>query len=105
ILSAASIAVGKTIEAGIMDPSDVDYYRFESGNNEKLVVSLENRSTTLAPTITVYNPDKGKQSELANTTRGGDVSLSFAARPNSRYFVEVSSYYGDGHGNYALTVS
>jgi hypothetical protein len=104
ILNASSIAVGKTIEAGIMDPADVDYYRFESGNLGKLIVSLENRSTTLAPTITVYNPDKSEQGHNTNSTRGGDVSLSLVTQPNSRYFVEVSSYYGDGQGNYALTV-
>jgi hypothetical protein len=104
ILNASSIAVGKTIEAGIMDPGDVDYYRFETGNLVKLIVSLENRSTTLAPIITVYNPDKSEQAHNSNSTRGGDVSLTFVTQPNSRYFVEVSSYYGDGRGNYALTV-
>jgi hypothetical protein len=103
ILNASSIAVGKTIEAGIMDPGDVDFYRFETGNNAKLIVSLENRSTTLAPTITVYNPDKSEQAHETNFTRAGDVSHSFTALPNSRYYVEVSPY-GGSYGNYALTV-
>jgi hypothetical protein len=102
ILNASSIAVGKTIEAGIMDPGDVDYYRFETGNNAKLVVLLENRSTTLAPTITVYNPDKSRLSGASNSTFGADVSQPFVALPNSRYYVEVSAY--NGYGTYALTV-
>jgi hypothetical protein len=102
ILDAHKIAVGESIKAGIMDPKDLDFYTFESGSNEKLVVSVENRSTTLAPTITVYNPDKSAQPSATNTTPGGDIADPIVARPNSRYYVEVSSY--NGYGDYTLTV-
>jgi hypothetical protein len=102
ILNAKPIVIGKSIKAGIMDPQDVDYYRFETDNNAKLVISLENRSTTLAPTITVYNPDKSAERPKTNSTRGGDVSYSFAAQPNSRYYLAVSAYYD--YGDYTLIV-
>jgi len=104
ILNASLVEVGKTIEANIMDPSDVDFYRFDTGNNARLAVSLENRSTTLAPEITIYKPDKGVASSTYNATPGGDVIYSFAAQPNSRFYVRVSSRYGANSGKYALTI-
>jgi hypothetical protein len=103
ILSAASIVIGKTIEAGIMDPDDVDYFRFDTDKKTKLSIVLENRSTTLSPQITVYNPDKGEQGRNYNSTSGGDVSYSFVAQPDSRYYVKVSRY-NNSFGNYALTI-
>jgi hypothetical protein len=102
ILNAKSIVTGKAIKANIMDPDDVDYYTFETDNNVKLVISLENRSSTLAPRITVYNPDKSAQRPQTNSTRGGDVSYSFPAQSNSRYYLSVSAYYD--YGDYTLIV-
>jgi hypothetical protein len=102
ILSASLIKIEQTIEANIMDSGDVDYYQFKTDNNAKLTVFLENRSTTLAPTITVYKPDKGVLGQTSNSTSGGDVSYSFVAQPNSHYYVSVSPYYN--YGKYALTI-
>lgn len=59
-------------------------------------------TTTLAPKIAIYNPDKSALDYKANTTLGGDVSYSFGAQPNTRYYVCVYSY--NGFGGYALTV-
>ena len=106
ILSASKIAIGETIEAGIMDPGDVDFYSFESGAGGKLIASLENRSTTLPPTITIFDYNKSSHASASNTTRGGDVSVSFDTMPNKRYYAEISSYYSSATdaGAYALTV-
>jgi hypothetical protein len=103
ILSASAIEIGQTtIEANIMDKDDVDYFRFETESQTKLAVVLENRSATLAPIITIYNPDKSADWPRKNTTKGGDVSYQFEAKPNSRYYVAVSAEAG--YGKYALTV-
>lgn len=102
ILSAYAIEIGQTIEANIMDGKDYDYFRFETGSQTKLAVALVNQSATLAPIITVYNPDKSSHWPQKNTTAGGDVSYAFEARPNTRYYVAVSA--NEGYGKYALTV-
>jgi hypothetical protein len=102
ILSATPIEIGKTIDANIMDTSDSDYFRFDTGSQTKLVVVVQNRSSTLAPKLAVYNPDKSARQTQQNSTPGGDVSYDFEALPNSRYFVAVWAY--SGYGNYSLTV-
>ena len=66
-------------------------------------VVLNNESTTLAPIITVYNPDKSELAHETNFTRGGDVTYSFVPRPNKQYYVKVSPYSGS-YGDYRLTV-
>jgi hypothetical protein len=105
ILHAASVLIGGTIEAGIMDQGDVDYYTFETKNDVRLVVSFENRSATLKPELSIYNPDKSQMSGRANTTAGGDVTVAFVAQPGSRYYVRVAPYAVDGgSGKYALMV-
>jgi len=102
ITKAAKIEIGETIEAGIMDSYDVDFYRFETGDGGKLVVVLENRSATLAPRITIFDDDKHASWPKANDTLGGDVRYSFEAKPKVRYYVKVDP--NAGSGDYALTV-
>lgn len=102
ILSATPIEIGARIEANIMDSADLDYFRFETGSQTKLVVTVENQSTTLAPIIKVFNPDKSAHWPRKNETVGGDVSYAFEAQPNSRYYVAI--YANEGYGKYTLTV-
>jgi hypothetical protein len=85
-----------------MDPADSDYFSFETGSQTKLMVVVENKSSTLAPKMAVYNLDKSAQQTQQNSTPGGNVSYAFEARPNSLYYLAVWSY--SGSGKYALTV-
>jgi len=105
ILHPSHIEIGKVVKAGIMDSRDVDFYTFETDQAGKLVVSLENRSTTLAPGINVYNPDKSQLDYRISNTPGADVSYTLAAQPKSRYYVAVYSCCGSNtSGDYTLTV-
>src|SRR5262249_53140334 len=104
ILHASVIAIGKTIEAGIMDREDVDFYAFDVEQPIKLVASLENRSATLAPEITIYNPDKSRKDGTYNGTAGSDVKYSFEAQAKGRYYVRVNTCCNSRSGNYALTI-
>lgn len=100
---ATPIKVNMTVEAEIMDPGDTDYYVFNSGNAAKLVVALENRSSTLTPTITLLNSDKDKMGTESKTTAGSNASYRFAPQPNSSYYIAISPTYSNS-GQYDLTV-
>jgi hypothetical protein len=102
ILNSSPIVIGTAIEANILDAADWDFYHFETKNVAKVVVSLENRSTTLAPRITAYKPDKSQLGTMYNSTNGANLSYAFAVQSNSRYYFSVGPY--NGHGKYALTV-
>ena len=105
ILHASPIDFGKPIEANIMDAKDVDYYQFRSpGRAGNVEISIANRSTTLEPWLKVFNADKSDISgNQYNTTSGGNLTYSFAAQPNSTYYIAVSGF-GSTAGNYTLTM-
>ena len=105
IFHASPADLGKPVDAGIMDGDDVDYYQFRSaargGNVE---VSIANRSTTLEPAIRVFNADRTDISgEQYNDTPGANRRYTFAAEPNSTYYVSVHSW-GRSAGDYTLTI-
>jgi hypothetical protein len=105
ILHASPVAIGKTIEAGIMDSNDVDFYAFDVDQAAKLVAVVENRSTTLSPGITIYNSEKSQIGENHNGTAGGDVKQLLDAQAKGRYYVQVySCCYSRSSGNYTLTI-
>lgn len=103
IFHASSIVVGKTIEAGIMDPHDLDFYQFKTDKAGNLVVSLENRSTSLQPEIRIHDANRTDIGGKGDGTPSANVSFMFAAQANSIYYVQVGPD-GSSSGNYALTV-
>jgi DNA-binding CsgD family transcriptional regulator len=105
---ATDIPLNAAISAAIDGQSDVGFFSFVMPDTRRDIIDvvLNNDSTTLAPRITVYGPDKGQLGEHQNSTRGGDVSYSWVAQPNTRYYVRVDNapYVSAGDGNYRLTV-
>jgi hypothetical protein len=104
ILHASPITIGKTIEAGIMIADDVDFYAFDVDQAAKLVVAVENLSTTLAPDVTIFSPEKSQIAENYNGTAGGDVKQPVDAQAKGRYYVRVKACCSSGPGNYKLTI-
>jgi hypothetical protein len=102
IQSAKPLALGKTIDANIMDAQDRDFYQITSGAAGNLTVMLKNTSSALAPTITLYDGQKNEMTSDHRASGGADLSLPFAAQANSTYYVQISRY--DGSGTYSLTV-
>jgi tetratricopeptide (TPR) repeat protein len=95
-----------TIEANIMDGGDEDYYEFTAPSRAgNIDVVLANRSTTLKPTLRVFNADRTNISgDQTNYTEGGNVRYTFAAQPNASYYVGVLPYSGTA-GAYSLTLT
>jgi hypothetical protein len=104
IASAKEISTGKTVDAEIMDPGDLDFFQFKSpGNAGNMTVSLKNRSTTLAPEIHVYDSQKSELFSDSRDTAGAEFVHSFPAQANAVYFIRVSQRYNTA-GAYSLTV-
>ena len=103
ILEATQISVGTAIEAGIMDQKDRDYYRVTVDAAGEVVASVQNRSTTLAPGITLFNADKAQMDYTQNDTAGADLKYQFSAAAGATYYVQVWPLHGS-NGLYTLTV-
>ena len=102
ILQATQISAGTAVEAGIMDEKDTDFYRVNLGAGEVVAV-LQNRSTTLAPGITLYNADKAQINYVSNPTAGADVTYPFSVDVAATYYLQVWRQGVTG-GLYTLTV-
>ena len=105
ILNAKPITIGKSINAGKMDQFDNDYYQFKTSSGAgTITVFIKNLSTTLKPGLRIFNSEKSDISDWQGKTTGGaNLNYSFASKPDSVYYILVSSYHNTS-GNYALTV-
>lgn len=106
----ANIAeIGASISGEISPADDVDFFKFKYQDEKKrrdiVRVHLENRSTTLRPSLILYNEDKSIANNWsAANTPGADFEFSFSAEPEKTYFVGVASYYNATSGAYALSL-
>ncbi len=106
ILEAKPVSLNEPVEAGIMDAHDNDYFRLETGEaGGTLVVTLENRSTTLEPELHVYNGSKSHVGGAENGTAGADLVYRTKAQPNAKYYVQVRNDSRGTYGDYTLTVT
>ncbi|HXF53120.1 MAG TPA: hypothetical protein VNK52_03250 [Hyphomicrobiaceae bacterium] len=105
ILSARTIALGDAVKAEIMDKSDVDYFRIESGAADELLISIKNASTTLRPALQMFDASKANIATRYTTTGGADVSYVLKVQPRSAYYLRIADYYSDAAGAYVLTVT
>jgi hypothetical protein len=101
ILSAKPIALGKAIEANIMDPTDADFYQVKSGSAPSLTLVM-NPATSLRPDIHVYDAQRNHVFEDYRDTGGAILERKFDVQPNTMYYVQVGPY--NNAGEYTLTV-
>ena len=101
--------MGTTIVGEVTPADDVDFFRFQyrdaKKRRDKIVVHLENRSTTLRPSLILHNEDKSiaRNWDTANAP-GANFEFSFLAESEKTYFVGVASYYNGTSGAYALSL-
>jgi len=102
--SAYSIAVGQTLDANIMTAEDLDFYSFMPETSGEVTITLQNRSKTLIPAMTVFGPDRQAiQRADERIEAGGKFSLSIKALEHQVYYVEVWGQ-SKSAGNYTLAV-
>jgi hypothetical protein len=101
IASAKPIALGRTVEANIMDSSDTDFYQIRSGAAASLTLTM-NAAASLRPDIHVYDAQRNHLFEDSRPTSGAILERKFEVQPNSVYYIQVSPW--DQSGSYTLTV-
>jgi hypothetical protein len=101
ILKPSEIGRGQDVQAGIMDGMDHDVYRFAVSSGTVRAV-LTNRSTGLAPDVTLYNADKAQVARQYVTTKGANTSVEAPATGSGTWYVKVSPW--DGAGDYTLRI-
>jgi hypothetical protein len=104
IYHAARIALGTTIMAGIMDADDTDYYSFVSPRTGTVSVLIANRSTTLIPALSTFDPDR-RSSGFGPDVRAPGLPLrhTMQVQANQTYFIQVWPQRNTS-GDYSLVV-
>ena len=92
IYHAPRIALGTTIMAGIMDADDTDYYSFVSPRTGTVSVVITNRSTTLIPALSTFDPDMRSSGFGPDVrTPGRNLQHTMEVQQNQVYFIQVWS--------------
>jgi hypothetical protein len=101
---ATPLSENTTVDANIMDGSDVDFYEWKAGRTGQLTVKFENRSTTLRPGLVLYDGNHGTITDNCYSHEAlASVECPLAAQAGSSYYVKVSGVDGTS-GAYTLTV-
>lgn len=104
ILKAASVAAGEPVSAGIMDGVDLDYYKVTApAGAAKIIIGLENRSTTLQPSVQLFDGRKSSIYTAYDTTPGANLEFPLEVAPSPHFYVLVDKN-GGSDGDYTLTV-
>jgi len=102
-LHATPLALGARLDAAIMDNADTDFFVVKSAGAGQLTAHLENRSTTLHPSLAVTD---GNRHEIASTSSDEAVAvldLPFTATAQSTYYIQVGQRYNNV-GAYTISV-
>lgn len=100
---ATPIALGRPIEAGIMDRDDVDCFSFRTpGGSSQIEIDVENRSTSLAPSVSVYNASRASLGGN-RVDYGANVAYSFSSKGIGLFYVCVAGGAATA-GDYTLLV-
>jgi hypothetical protein len=81
---AKAIELNRPVSGQIVDGSDVDYYRINSGAGGQLRVHIANDAGRLVPAIDLYDANK----KIIDEKLGPDAS--FIAQPNATYYIQVA---------------
>jgi hypothetical protein len=100
------IALGKPVEGVIAAAvDDVDFFRITTppAPRDLILIEVENRSTTLAPVVKIFDADERITNMGKTGTAGKPLALTIAPTPNTTYFIQLSGY-GSSAGAYTLRV-
>lgn len=102
---AKKIPLDEGVAANIMYGKDVDYYQVRTSKEggAKVLVTVENGSTTLRPGVTIKDRKKAEMTYRYEDTSGADLEMSFDCKPGEKYYIAVWSR-SDTAGKYRLTV-
>ncbi len=93
--NARPIQMNQPISGQIVDGSDIDYYRINSGFGGRLRVHIAKDEGTFLPAIDIYDANK----KIVDEKLGADDT--FIAQPNATYYIQVAGQRNTT-GNYTL---
>jgi hypothetical protein len=101
ITEAKPVSAGQTFELNILDEKDADYFSFQA-KSEKVVISVQNRSTTLHPLLVIFDAQKSKIDQR-QSPEAADLQYELNTSAGATHYLQVSPFYSAG-GKYALTI-
>lgn len=103
---ASNMTPGRTIEGALTEPSDADYFVFETPptHRDMLEIQLQNHTDGYRPYLAIYNGQKNEFWHQGAENSGQDLSYRFPAIPSGKYYVYVGQWSNTA-GQYALRVS
>lgn len=105
ITSAAAANVGMTVSGEIVDKGPSNFYRFDNPSKLRdiILVRLENKSTTLRPSIKIYNANRSQTTYKYDGTAGASLEIPISLDPGEVFYVEVEPY--GSFGTYELSAT
>jgi tetratricopeptide (TPR) repeat protein len=104
ISNARRIPVGTAVAAGIMDANDTDYYSFVSPRTGTVSIAIANRSTTLIPALSTFEPDMRPSGSAPDVgTPGLNLKHTIQVRENQTYYIQVRPLNNTA-GDYTLMI-
>lgn len=97
-----TLAVGRTLDADILDDKDRDWYVLPAAPGHKLRLTFDNRSPKLRPNVVIYNAQRVQIGNFYESTQGASLDHSFDVTPGATYYFEVQPA---GTGAYRLTLN
>ncbi|MDG2005612.1 MAG: OmpA family protein [Novosphingobium sp.] len=94
ILEAAKTKIGMTVSGEIIKDGTSNFFYFANSGKlrDKIIVRLENKSTTYRPSIIIYNDDKSKLTDGYDYTEGASLERTISLDPGQSIYVEVAPF-------------
>jgi outer membrane protein OmpA-like peptidoglycan-associated protein len=95
-LKPTAMKFDSTVEGGIMDKEDHDWYRVTPATADKVTVTLENLSSTLRPDVKVYSSQRSQIIERYDGTAGAWLDFEVKLEPGQDFYLHVLPYNSTG---------
>jgi hypothetical protein len=104
ILTAAPIELGTAVESSIAGQGDSDFFSFTApAKRDLLQIRMDNKSTTLAPDVHVFDAERNEIGREYRPTAGANVEIQLSPAAGGKYFVQVTTF--GGPGAYSLSIT
>lgn len=102
LLQAKAVSTDDIVEANLMDGHDYDFYQFESQQTGRIEIQFDNRSSTIAPHLQLFNANKSSLLAVYDGSNGANKALQYAVEQGQLYYVRVMEYRENRSGDYRL---
>jgi hypothetical protein len=104
ILTAAPLQLSSSLESSVT-ADNPDFFTFTAPPTRDIItIRVENKSTTLAPDLRVFNGERAQIANQYQTTAGANAALDVISAAAGTYYVQVAGFSGTS-GTYAITIT